>query len=127
MLFPESPRWLLLKGREEAASKAFAKFNKTEPNSPQINTLVEEIDGHIELELSMRRSTDWTNIFRGINLKRTHLAVLILVSNAISGIQFVIPYTVLFLAQIGLNNPYILNVAISSCSTLALLYLPISI
>ncbi|KAH7007562.1 general substrate transporter [Ilyonectria destructans] len=115
MLFPESPRWLLLKGREEAARKSFAKFNKTEPNSPQINALVEEINGHIELELTMRRSTDWTNIFRGINLKRTHLAVLILVSNAISGIQFVIPYTALFLAQIGLNNPYILNVAISSC------------
>lgn len=76
---------------------------------------VNEVLHHIELEQAMNEETSFAQLFRGIDLRRTHLALLALLGNALTGIQFVIPYTALFLAQIGLTNPYALNVAISSC------------
>lgn len=115
VFFYESPRWLLTKGREEKARKSFAAFLQKDPHSPEVNWQVNQVMYHIELEQAQARETSWTEIFHGINLKRTHIALLVLLGNALTGIQFVIPYTALFLSQLGLDNPYLLNVAISSC------------
>ncbi|KAI1850942.1 hypothetical protein JX265_007267 [Neoarthrinium moseri] len=114
LCFHESPRWLLTKGKTDAARRSFAKFNKKELESPVITALIEEVNRHIELERALRQSSTWTGIFRGNDGKRTHIAVLALLGNAITGVQFVIPYTALFLAQIGLTQPFALNVAISA-------------
>ncbi|KAI0484822.1 general substrate transporter [Xylariaceae sp. FL0804] len=130
-LYPESPRWLLMKALSEQsggggpswlrkdyerkARESFARLNETTADSPLVDTLVSEVKQHIELERSLSRTTSWTDMFRGIDLKRTHVACLVLIGNAITGVQFVIPYTALFLASVGLKNPYALNVAISSC------------
>ncbi|KAI1339814.1 general substrate transporter [Xylariaceae sp. FL0016] len=111
----ESPRWYLTQGKEEKARKSFARLNGTTPDSPLVDSLVAEVNQHIEMNRTIHKSTSWTDIFRGIDLKRTHVAVLVLIGNAITGIQFVIPYTALFLASVGLKNEYALNVAISSC------------
>ncbi|KAH7136998.1 general substrate transporter [Dactylonectria estremocensis] len=113
--FPESPRWLLTRGKEEKARLSFAKFNQMDPQSAEVDWQVAEVLQHIEFEQQLNQEASWRDIFRGLDLKRTHLAVLVLLGNALTGIQFVIPYTALFLAQIGLSNPYALNVAISSC------------
>ena len=63
----------------------------------------------------MRSEVSFKEIFRAVDFRRTHIAVVALLGNALTGIQFVIPYTALFLSQIGITNPYALNVAISSC------------
>lgn len=115
IFFHESPRWLLTKGREEKARKSFAAFFQKDAHSPEVNWQISQVLYHTELERAQSRETSWTEIFYDTNLKRTHIAVLVLLGNALTGIQFVIPYTALFLAQLGLNNPYLLNVAISSC------------
>ena len=116
MLFPESPRWLLLKGKEEQARKSFAAFqNVSDLYSPQITEQVEDVQRHLELEKSLDASTSWTEIYRGTNLRRTAISALILVGLAISGIQFVAPYAALFISDMGIKNPYLINVIVGLC------------
>lgn len=82
-----------------------------------------EVGSHLALEREMASNRSWTEIFHGMDRKRTHIALLVLLSIALTGIQFVIPYTALFLANLGLTNPYVLNVAISSCSKFNEIYI----
>ncbi|KAF5012543.1 hypothetical protein FDECE_1410 [Fusarium decemcellulare] len=111
---PESPRWLLTKDRRDEAAKSFAKFSQQDVNSPNVAEQVEAVVCHIEMERQLEQETSFRQVFRGLDLKRTHVAVLVLLGNALTGVQFVIPYTALFLSQIGISNPYTLNVAVSS-------------
>lgn len=98
VFFYESPRWLLTKGREEKARKSFAAFLQKDAHSPAVNWQVNQVMYHIELEQAQSRETCWMEIFHDINLKRTHIAVLAFLGNALTGIQSVIPYTALFLS-----------------------------
>lgn len=115
MMFPESPRWLMVRGNEEAARKSFARFQQRDPQSVEIKALLEDVRQHIELDRARSGNASWGSIYRGSNLRRTLVSALILVSLAITGIQFVAPYAALFLSGVGIENPYPINVIIGLC------------
>ncbi|KAJ6014610.1 mfs monosaccharide transporter protein [Penicillium herquei] len=115
MLFPESPRWLLLKGKEDQARKSFATLQDSDPQSLEIMAQVNDIQRHLELERTLDASSSWTEIYRGPNLRRTCISALILVGLAITGIQFVAPFAALFLQGIGIDKPYLINVIVGLC------------
>src|SRR5258706_3680007 len=50
LLFPESPRWLLVKGKEDMARKSFGKFYGKDPHSDEITAQIQEVQQHIEIE-----------------------------------------------------------------------------
>lgn len=111
-MFPESPRWLLLKGKEEAARKSFGKFYGKDPKSDEITAQIRDVERHVELEKALGSTTAWTEIYHRTDIRRTSVSALIMIALAISGIQFVAPYTALFLSGIGVTNPYLINVII---------------
>lgn len=112
-VFHESPRWLLVNGKEDKARRSFAAFNGVDSSSGLITMQINDVQAHIQIEKSLQ-SGSWTDIFHGEGLRRTHLAVLALLCVALTGVQFIIPYAALFLSEIGIRNPYVLNVAISA-------------
>ncbi|KAJ5381026.1 mfs monosaccharide transporter protein [Penicillium cataractarum] len=115
VMFAESPRWLLIKGRDEAARKSFGIFHQMDPFSMQITAQIEDVKRHIEFENALNVNTSWTEIYCGNNLRRTTISAFILVGLAITGIQFVAPYAALFLSGVGIRNSYLINVIIGLC------------
>lgn len=113
--FHESPRWLLIRGREDQARNAFTAFLHATPTSELVSTQVDDIKYHLELERSTAATASWTEIYRRKNIRRTLVSTLVLVSMGITGIQFVGYYTALFLFGVGISNPYLINVTIALC------------
>ncbi|KAJ5665550.1 mfs monosaccharide transporter protein [Penicillium maclennaniae] len=115
LMFPESPRWLLLKGKEYEARKAFATYQGLGLHSAEITAQVEDVQRSLEFEQSVDASTSWIEIYRGSHLRRTAVSSLILIGLAITGIQFVAPYAALFFSGVGIKNPFLINVIVGLC------------
>jgi MFS family permease len=116
MFFPESPRWLLLQDREEAARASFAKFYNKDPHDIEISAQVQEVLYDIQVQRERGATTKWTEIFHGTDLRRTLTSILILVGTAITGARFVGIYSTIFLAGVGISNPYAINCIVAACA-----------
>lgn len=116
MMFPESPRWLLVKGKEDAARKSFARFYNLDLQSPEISRQIREVQYYVELEKATASTTSWTEIFRSTDRRRTLTSLLIVISVAITGGKFVSAYAAVFLAGVGISNTFVINLIVASCA-----------
>ncbi|KAJ5182657.1 hypothetical protein N7492_000273 [Penicillium capsulatum] len=117
LMFPESPRWILSHDltREKEARQALGALYRMEPDSMEITTQIKDIMAHIELEQALCRQVSWYDIYHKTQIRRTLISALVIFGLAITGIHFVQPYATMFLKDVGLSNPYIINVVIGLC------------
>ncbi|CZR58888.1 uncharacterized protein PAC_08780 [Phialocephala subalpina] len=100
---PESPSWLLMKGRREDAAKSFRKFNGPKFD---VESAIVTIEEAIKAERQLNEeASSWIDCFKGPNLRRTIIICMVYIAQQFIGVNFIAGYLAYFFLLAGVNNP----------------------
>ncbi|KAJ9092373.1 hypothetical protein QFC21_006875 [Naganishia friedmannii] len=102
-LFPESPRWLMLKGRKEEALHNLARLHaRGDINDQFVQAEYAELDAKVSAEAQI--SSGWVEVFRGpANLRRVFLGIILQFSVQMTGVSVIQYYAPDIFAAIGFS------------------------
>ncbi|KAI0846609.1 putative maltose permease [Daldinia vernicosa] len=95
---PESPWWLVRKGRIEEARGALRRLSSSKVDVNATLAVIAETD---RLELEMEAGSTYLDTIKGINLRRTEISTGVYTTQVLSGI-YLINYGTYFFEQAGL-------------------------
>jgi sugar porter (SP) family MFS transporter len=131
LFLPESPRYFIRKGNQEAARDALARVRGQAPDSDFINLELNEIQANHLYELQATPQggyfASWAACFSGSlwepnsNLRRTILGTSLQMMQQWTGVNFVFYFGTTFFSQLGtIQNPFLLSIIttiVNVCST----------
>ena len=103
---PESPRWLVWKGRSEEARAAARKLFATATNDFDASEYIQTIELAIESDRADELASTWKDLFRGPDLRRLLIAVGIQSLQQAQGSSYMNNYVVSFLQSTGVTNVF---------------------
>ncbi|KAI0555873.1 sugar porter family MFS transporter [Xylaria curta] len=105
---PESPWWLVRKGRSDEARDSLRRLASKKVNIDATLTVIAETD---RLELEMEAGSTYLDTIRGINLRRTEIASGVYCTQVLSGIYLINYGTYFFqLAGVGEQDAFYLGI-----------------
>ncbi|EJU04738.1 maltose permease [Dacryopinax primogenitus] len=110
---PESPWWLVRKGRNDDARKVIARLAGADLD---LDLHVAQIRETIELEEREAASASYLDLFRGVNLRRTIVASMVFVLQQVAGVVFVLGFSTYFFELAGFadENAFRLGVGVTA-------------
>ena len=113
---PESPWWLVRKGRLEDAKKALKKLHssKSDPCYDYDNVVLLMHNTHLYEEAADFGATYW-DCFKGVDLRRTEITCIVWAIQNLSGSGFM-GYSTYFFQQAGLDSVQSFNIAMGQYS-----------
>ncbi|KAF9893357.1 Plasma membrane low glucose sensor [Aspergillus nanangensis] len=108
LVLPETPRFLIKKGRHEAASKALARLRRLDINSPAIVSELAEIQANHEYEMSVG-SASYFEIMRGTLGKRLATGCTVQMLQQLAGVNFIFYYGTTFFEHSGIKNGFLIT------------------
>ncbi|GAA6062675.1 hypothetical protein JCM10212_002498 [Sporobolomyces blumeae] len=113
LILPESPRYLLMKGRDEKARRSLARILKADPDSQEVNEELAEVAANLHHERA-NGSSSYIDCFRsgpGRNALRTWTGIGLQALQQLTGINFIFYYGTSFFANSGINRPFLITIA----------------
>jgi len=95
---PESPWWLVRKGRLDDAHAVLTRLGSRDTN---IDLQLQQIKQTIELEESYEANSTYLDCFKGTNLRRTAIAMMVFVLQQAAGVVFVLNFSTYFFELAG--------------------------
>ncbi|KAL1981938.1 hypothetical protein VTN96DRAFT_2002 [Rasamsonia emersonii] len=109
---PESPYWLVRKGRKEDARAALKRLSSAKYR-PDIDALVNMIEHTDLLEREIEATTTYFDCFKGVNLFRTEISVMVYLIQVIGG-NPLIAYANFFFEMAGLDSTESFNMGVGN-------------
>ncbi|KAK4054101.1 Plasma membrane low glucose sensor [Microbotryomycetes sp. JL201] len=116
LLLPESPRWLLMRGKEEKAQAAIAKIMGRSLDSPEVNEEYAEIAANLHHERALA-SNSYLACFTfgpGKNCQRTLTGCALQALQQLTGINFIIYYGTQFFTNVGVGNAFVTQIIVNA-------------
>jgi MFS family permease len=86
MIFaPESPRWLMVRGKEEAAEKALRSLRNSQIDEHELQAELNEIRGSTREQVEMNKKWLFLEMWRGTNLRRIVLSICVVCFHCANG------------------------------------------
>ena len=114
-IFPESPRYLIMKGHEEKAQRALSRILGAPVDSPEVMEEYAEIASNLHHERSLGKST-YLDCFRNNEGRyglRMWTGIGIQALQQLSGVNFIFYYGTTFFKQSGISNSFLITIATS--------------
>ncbi|OCK75803.1 high affinity glucose transporter RGT2 [Lepidopterella palustris CBS 459.81] len=113
LFLPETPRFLIKKGRPEKAARSLSKLRRLDVEHPALLEELAEITANHEYELSLGSAT-YIDCFKGSPGKRLATGCLLQALQQLSGVNFIFYYGTSFFQNSGIRNPFAVSL-ITSC------------
>lgn len=119
LLLPETPRFLIRKGRKEKAAKSLSRLRRLPVDHPAVVEELAEILANHEYELSLGKAT-YLDCFKGTLGKRLATGCLLQALQQLTGVNFIFYYGTSFFTTRGIAAPFITTVITVSIGSIML-------
>ncbi|KAI0820337.1 MFS monosaccharide transporter [Trametes gibbosa] len=112
---PESPRWLIKRGKDKAAAKALSRLTSLDPQDPEVETELNDIRIALKEEQELGESS-YLDCFKFTHNKialRTLSGIFIQAWQQLTGINFIFYYGTTFFKNAGIADPFLITIATS--------------
>ncbi|KAH8714587.1 general substrate transporter [Ilyonectria robusta] len=116
---PESPRWLLTRGRSEEARESLKLLRENAYTDEEIESEFSQI------QISLERVTEtgsFSELFQGTNRKRTLITIGVNIFLQLTGQNFISVYGTVFIQSLGSVNPFMMSCINSSAGIIMVLF-----
>jgi len=110
---PESPRYLIKRGREDQAARALARLISASPEDPEVAVELNEIRANLraEEELGEAGYADCFRMSHNKILFRVMTGIWLQAWQQLTGINFIFYYGTTFFQRSGISDPFLISVA----------------
>ncbi|KAM0139704.1 hypothetical protein ACHAO1_002763 [Botrytis cinerea] len=127
IFLPETPRYLIKRGRHDKAAKSLGRLRRLDINDPHLVGELQEIESNYVHEQSLAKGSSYLQFLKWNTLgKRLLTGCCLQALQQLAGINFIFYYGTSFFAASGIKEPFVTSMITSSVnvfSTLPGLYL----
>lgn len=111
-VLPESPRYLIKRGRDQDAQRALARLLSLHPEDPEVETELNDVRANLRAEEELGSGSYLDCFKQGPNkiLTRTMTGIFLQAWQQLTGINFIFYYGTTFFLRSGISNPFTITI-----------------